>query len=69
MARPIIMRIRVTELERIRIHYLAQREGINASEFIRQAVREAADLRGMPPLGITEFYEKIRDQKEVQNGS
>lgn len=58
ITRPIIMRIRVNNLERERIHCLARREGMNASEFVRQVIREAAKARGMSLVGAPEILQK-----------
>ena len=69
MVRAFILRTRVNGLERRLIHDLAQSEGVNASEFIRLAIREAAILRGKLPGRRSENHEDHYKKKEVQNGS
>ena len=69
MARSLILRLRATETEREFIKRLAKLEGMNASEFVRQAIREAARSRGMPPVGALQTFKKISERSEVQNGN
>jgi hypothetical protein len=61
--------MRVTELERGLIKCLAQREGMNMSELVRQAVREFATARGIPTVGMAESYLNHPELYEVQNAN
>ena len=63
MNRPIIFRVRMSETERILVKRLAELEGMKASEFCRQAIREAAKARGIPSVGMATLY---ADTLEVQ---
>jgi len=57
VARVIIMQIRLSVDEHDLIFRLASREGMNASEFVRETVREAARLRGIAAVGLSRVYE------------
>jgi hypothetical protein len=66
MIKPITLRTRVTEQEHGLLNWLAQRENLNASEFVRLAIHEAAKARGIPAVGVAEL--PTLPNAEVQNG-
>jgi hypothetical protein len=55
MVKPITLRTRVTVKEHGLLNWLAQRENLNASEFVRLAIHEAAKARGIPAVGMAEL--------------
>ncbi len=69
MSRKHVFQVRLSDDENRLIFALAAREGLPASEFVRQAIREAAKLRGIPALGVAPVYEIFPDLADkVQNG-
>ena len=52
-ARLIILRLRATESEHKLMERLTKLESMNASEFIRQAIRETAKARRIPTMRIS----------------
>lgn len=66
MVKPIILRTRVTVKEHGLLNWLAQRENLNTSEFVRLAIHEAAKARGIPAIGVAEF--PTLTGPEVANG-
>lgn len=59
MNRKHVFQVRLSDDENKLIFDLAAREGLPASEFVRQAIREAAKTRGIPAVGMVGLYEKI----------
>jgi len=66
MIKPIVIRTRVTKKEYGLLRLLAQREDLNASEFVRLVIHEAAKARGIPAVGLADL--PVLANVEVQHG-
>jgi hypothetical protein len=66
-SKTVVLRFRVTRDELKGCVIMARREGIFVSEMMRVALREAAQKRNLPPLGLIgeNMYEGIRNEPEL----
>ena len=64
--RDLQVRVRVSSNERRILEIMARREGRNWSEMLRQCIREAAEQRGMPAVGLVNVADLLKDQREPQ---
>jgi len=64
--RDLQVRVRMSKNERDVLDILARREGRNWSEMLRQCIREAAERRGMPAIGLVEVMDLLKDKQEAK---
>jgi hypothetical protein len=49
-----LINFRVTDKELMALNFIAVRENLNLSETLRKVLREAVEIRGLPPIGEIE---------------
>jgi len=64
--RDIQVRVRMSRNELDVLNILARREGRNWSEMLRQAVREAAERRGLPAVGLIGARDLLEGKQEAK---
>jgi len=63
------IQFRASEPEALTLNRLSNRMGLTLSETMRLLIREAATARGLPDVGMAEFYKEIPALTEAQNGN
>jgi len=61
------VQFRASDPEILTLNRLSNRMGLNLSETMRLLIREAAEVRGLPDVGMAELYEQYPALAEVKN--